>query len=99
MVAALSANHLAALLLPADSCAVSMSHAIADPAGDAAHGQSARPGRGGRDRDAWPVAQLDDFNEDLRRARHRETSGMLCAAARPGGRGALHGPERPAATG
>ena len=64
-VAALSANHLAALQLPADLRRLYIA-VDADPAGLSAADQLCASGHGGRDRRDPPLPRLGDFNDDLR---------------------------------
>ena len=90
MVAALSANHLAALLFPPTLRRLYVAR-DRDPAGDAAMASLTDRADGGRDRGARPVAQLRRFQRGSPPPRHRRPSGICAPAARPAGRRPLHG--------
>ena len=89
MVAALSANHLAALLFPPTLRRLYVAR-DRDPAGDAAMASLHHRADGCRDRDAWPVAQLRRLQRGSPPAGHRRLPGICAPATRPAGRRALH---------
>ena len=89
MAAALSANHLAAMLLPPTLRRLYIAR-DADAAGDAAvTALTERAEAAGIEAIAWSP-RLGDFNEDLRTLRPRRTSGSLAHPARTAGRRPLH---------
>ena len=90
MVAALSANHLAAILFPAALRRLYVAR-DSDPAGDAAVATlNDRAAAAGIEALTLSPA-LGDFNEDLLRLGAERTSGSTARPTRPGGRGPLHG--------
>ena len=76
MVAALSANHLAAILFPAALRRLYVAR-DSDPAGDAAVATLERPRGSGRDRGADAVPSTRRFQRGSAPPRHRRTSGSL----------------------
>ncbi len=90
MVAALSANHLAAILFPATlrRLYVARDH---DPAGDTAMATLTERARDGRNRGAQPVADARRLQRRSAAPRHRRSSCGLAGSARPGRRGPIHG--------
>ena len=88
MAAALSANHLAAMLLPLTLRRLYIAR-DADAAGDAAVTALTERAEAGIEAIALSP-RLGDFNEDLRTLRHRRASGSPAHPARAAGRRPLH---------
>jgi hypothetical protein len=90
MVAALSANHLAALLLPTTLRRLYIAR-DADPAGDAATASLCNRAEAAGIEVGSLSPCFDDFNEDLRRRGVDRLRASVRRAARPAGRGSLPG--------
>ena len=89
MAAALSANHLAAMLLPPTLRRLYIARDD-DAAGDAAVTALTERARGGRHRDDCMVAQARRLQRGSARIRHRRTPGSPAHPARTAGRHPLH---------
>ena len=91
MVAALSANHLAAILFPATLRRLYVAR-DRDPAGDIAMATLTERARAAGIEALSLSPALGDFNDDLRRLGSDDLRAALRAAARPGRRGPIHAP-------